>query len=103
MGSSVAQSLTEKKAPFGSCELCSAPLWPQPNRYRTFSLSCPRHPEQGRKMKPQDATRFAQFMGSTCQECGSALRGVHNSKTGKVFLKCTHSECNSSIRLDQLI
>lgn len=103
LGSSVAQSLTEKKAPFGSCELCSAPLWPQPNRYGTFSLSCPRHPEQGRKIKPQDATRFAQFMGCTCQECGSALRGVHNSKTGKVFLRCTHSNCNWTIRLDQLI
>jgi len=103
MGSSVAQSLTEKKAPFGSCELCSAPLWPQPNRYGTFSLSCPRHPEQGRKIKSQDATRYAQFMKCTCQKCGSALRGVNNSKTGRVLLRCTHSDCNWSIRLDQLI
>lgn len=101
-GASVAQKLQKNQAPFGSCEICSQPLWPQ-NRYSRPRISCVNHPQQGRNMNRQDATQYAQFMGRTCEACGAALKGLQNGATGQVFLAYSHTSCNWRTSLNQLI
>ncbi|MEP0872763.1 DEAD/DEAH box helicase family protein [Trichocoleus desertorum AS-A10] len=104
-GASVAQKLAGDQAPFGSCELCAQPLWPQPaqNRYSHPRITCVRHPHQGRNMNRQDATLYAQFMGRTCEACGSSLRGAQSGETGQIFLTCSRSSCNWKRGLNDLI
>ena len=79
---------------FGSCELCDSPLWPMENEYNQLRISCPRHPHQSRNLTPADATKYAQFMGCTCENCDSSLRGVRSAGNGGVFLACSSSSCN---------
>jgi flagellar biosynthesis GTPase FlhF len=104
-GASVAQKLQKNQAPFGSCEICSQPLWPQPaqNRYSRPRISCVNHPQQGRNMNRKDATQYAQFMGRTCEACGAALQGLQNGATGEIFLACSRSSCNWRTSLNQII
>lgn len=104
-GASVAQRLLSNQAPFGSCEICSQPLWPQPaqNKYSRPRISCVNHPRQGRNMNQKDATQYAQFMGRTCEACGAALQGLQNGATGQIFLACSHASCNWRTSLNQII
>jgi hypothetical protein len=104
-GASVAQKLQNNQAPFGSCELCRQPLWPQPaqNKCSRPRISCVKHPQQGRNMNCQDATQYAQFMGRTCEACGAALKGLQNAATGQIFLTCSRSSCNWRTSLNQII
>jgi len=104
-GASVAQRLLSNQAPFGSCELCTQPLWPQPaqNEYSRPRISCVTHLQQGRNMNLQDATQYAQFMGCTCEACGAALQGLQNGATGQIFLACSRSSCNWRTSLNQII
>ncbi len=105
IGTTVAQSIENNKAPFGSCELCSQPLWLQPaqNKYSRPRITCVNHPYQGRNINSQDATRYAQFMKRICATCGSSLRGVQSGGTGQVFLSCSRSNCNWRLGLNHLI
>jgi len=104
-GASVAQKLQNNQAPFGSCELCRQPLWPQPaqNKYSCPRISCVKHPQQGRNMNRQDATQYAQFMRLTCKACGAALKGLQNGATGQIFLTCSRTGCSWRTSLNQII
>ncbi len=101
-GVSVAQRLQNNQAPFGSCEICKDPLWPQPaqNKYSRPRISCVKHPQQGRNMNRQDATQYAQFMRLTCKACGAALKGLQNGATGQIFLACSRSGCQWKTSLE---
>lgn len=102
---SVAQKLENNQAPFGICEICSQPLWPQPawSRYSRPRISCANHPHQGRSMNRKDATQYAQFTRCTCEACGAALQGLQNSATGQIFLGCTRTGCNWRTSLNSII
>lgn len=104
-GASVAQRLLSNQAPFGSCEICSQPLWPQPaqNKYSRPRISCVNHPRQGRNMNRKDATQYAQFTGRTCEACGAALQGRQSGDTGKIFLACSRSNCGWRTSLNEII
>ena len=90
------------KAPFGTCEKCNQPLWPQPGKYEP-RISCVKHPEQGRNFTPQDATDFAQITKKDCHKCRSSLRGAKSNTNGKVYLRCSYSNCNGTISLSDII
>jgi hypothetical protein len=102
---SVAQSLASNEHPFGSCEQCTQPFWPQPaqNQFARPRISCVNHPQQGRNMNLKDATLYAQFMKHTCGVCRSSLRGAQNGATGHIFLTCSRSSCNWRTSLNQII
>ncbi len=104
-GASVAQKLLNNQAPFGSCEICSQPLWPQPAQHKHASprISCVKHPQQGRNMNQKDATQYAQFTKRTCEACGAALQGRQNGATGQIVLACSRSSCNWETNLNQII
>ncbi|MBE9175511.1 AAA family ATPase [Synechocystis salina LEGE 06155] len=89
--------------PFGCCELCNSPLWPQPDGYGYFTNSCPKHPRQTRRITCDDATRYAQLNKKVCGDCNSSLKGVKNKSTGKVFMACTNNKCQWKCDLRNII
>lgn len=102
-GKTIERELEQEKDPFGSCELCNQPLWPQPGVYGFPRISCVQHPNQGRNMTPTDATKYAQFMKCVCPECQSSLKGAKSTKDGKVYLRCSLNGCKGTMSLRNLI
>lgn len=101
----IAEEIEQGHSPFGACELCQKPLWPQPSLHRNGepSISCVNHPRQGRRISPKDATAYARLTNQICPECGSALVGGLSTKNGKVYMRCSDRGCSGRLNLSQLI
>jgi len=99
---SIENDLKKERHPFGTCELCNQPLWPQPGQYGP-RLVCPKHVSQGRQLSAQDATKYAQFMKCVCPKCGSSMQGAKSGADGTVFLRCSRSGCGETKNLGNLI
>jgi hypothetical protein len=89
--------------PFGGCELCNSPLWPQADGYGYFANCCPKHPMQKRRISHDDATRYAQLNKKMCGECHSSLKGIKSKSTGKIFMACTSNKCQWKCDLRDII
>lgn len=92
-------------SPFGVCELCQKPLWPQPPLFRNGepSIACISHPRQGRRFTPKDATAFARLTKQVCPECGSSFVGALSARNGKVYMRCSDHRCTGRQSLSQLV
>lgn len=101
----IAEVIEQGHSPFGTCELCQKPLWPQPPLHRNGEpvISCVNHPRQGRRISPKDATAYARLTNQICPECGSALVGGLSPRNGKVYMRCSDRACSGRLNISQLV
>lgn len=102
-GKTMESELEQDIDPFGSCEICNQPLWPEPGTYGFPRVSCVKHRNQGRNLNLQDATKYAQLMKCVCPKCGASLKGAKSNTNGKVYLRCSQSGCDGTTSLSSLI